>query len=258
MDAALVRGGDQVVLDLGRVEHFDSAGMGAVIRGIRRARSRGADVRVKGLSGEMLDFFSLVSVDRLTAAEEAAPKKEGLVTWVGARVEPLVASLAWIVSTGVDVVLWPLRGRRWRWDRIAVELEDAFLGVLPIVLLVGFLRPGLRGSQDLIRAIALTSIFGDHRVLSGVDLAVRRGEVFVIMGPSGQWQARVTMELRLRSVPEPRLVIQEEFSAVIPMEGSAPEDSVVALSSGVGRILAEFLERCREEGLLVVAAGPSK
>ena len=258
MDAALVRGGDQVVLDLGRVEHFDSAGMGAVIRGIRRARSRGADVRVKGLSGEMLDFFSLVSVDRLTAAEETAPKKEDLVTWIGARVEPPAASLAWIVSTGVDVVLWPLRGRRWRWDRIAVELEDAFLGVLPIVLLVGFLRPGLRGSQDLIRAIALTSIFGDHRVLSGVDLAVRRGEVFVIMGPSGQWQARVTMELRLRSVPEPRLVIQEEFSAVIPMEGSAPEDSVVALSSGVGRILAEFLERCREEGLLVVAAGPSK
>jgi len=40
-------------------------------------------------------------------------------------------------------------------------------------------------TQDLVRAIAITSVFGDRKVLDGVDIAIRRGEVFVVMGPSG-------------------------------------------------------------------------
>jgi phospholipid/cholesterol/gamma-HCH transport system ATP-binding protein len=46
-------------------------------------------------------------------------------------------------------------------------------------------RAAGRRTQDLIRAIAVSTAFDDHLVLDGVDLAVRRGEVFVIMGPSG-------------------------------------------------------------------------
>ena len=42
-----------------------------------------------------------------------------------------------------------------------------------------------RQTEDLVRAVALTTMFGERTVLDGVDLAVRRGEVFVIMGPSG-------------------------------------------------------------------------
>jgi phospholipid/cholesterol/gamma-HCH transport system ATP-binding protein len=38
---------------------------------------------------------------------------------------------------------------------------------------------------DLVRAVALTTVFGGRTVLDGVDLAVRRGEVLVVMGPSG-------------------------------------------------------------------------
>jgi len=38
---------------------------------------------------------------------------------------------------------------------------------------------------DLVRAIALTQQFGDRVVLDNVDLAIRSGEIFVIMGPSG-------------------------------------------------------------------------
>jgi len=44
---------------------------------------------------------------------------------------------------------------------------------------------GVRRSEDLVRALALTTVFGDRTVLDGVDIGVRRGEVFVIMGPSG-------------------------------------------------------------------------
>ena len=42
-----------------------------------------------------------------------------------------------------------------------------------------------RRTDDLVRALALTTCFGDRTVLDSVDLAIRAGEVFVIMGPSG-------------------------------------------------------------------------
>jgi phospholipid/cholesterol/gamma-HCH transport system ATP-binding protein len=44
---------------------------------------------------------------------------------------------------------------------------------------------GRRATADLVRALALSTSFGDRTVLNGVDLAIRGGEVFVIMGPSG-------------------------------------------------------------------------
>ena len=44
---------------------------------------------------------------------------------------------------------------------------------------------GRRRTDDLVRAVAVTSVFGDRTVLRGIDLAIRRGEIFVVMGPSG-------------------------------------------------------------------------
>lgn len=44
---------------------------------------------------------------------------------------------------------------------------------------------GARITNDLVRALALTTQFGDRVVLDDVDLSIRKGEVFVIMGPSG-------------------------------------------------------------------------
>jgi phospholipid/cholesterol/gamma-HCH transport system ATP-binding protein len=42
-----------------------------------------------------------------------------------------------------------------------------------------------RVTDDLVRAVALSTLFEGREVLSGIDLAIKRGEVFVIMGPSG-------------------------------------------------------------------------
>ena len=42
-----------------------------------------------------------------------------------------------------------------------------------------------RATADVVRAIAVRTSLGGRCVLDGVDLAIRRGEVFVIMGPSG-------------------------------------------------------------------------
>ena len=40
-------------------------------------------------------------------------------------------------------------------------------------------------AHDLVRAIGITSVRGECEILHGVDVAIRAGEVFVILGPSG-------------------------------------------------------------------------
>lgn len=47
------------------------------------------------------------------------------------------------------------------------------------------LRSPRRPTDDLVRAVALTTQLGGRPVLDGVDLAIRRGEIMVVMGPSG-------------------------------------------------------------------------
>ena len=51
--------------------------------------------------------------------------------------------------------------------------------------LASILSPHKRRTDDLVRALAVSTVFGERTVLEGIDLAIRRGEVFVIMGPSG-------------------------------------------------------------------------
>lgn len=60
-----------------------------------------------------------------------------------------------------------------------------------------------RKTDDLLRAIALTSVFGDRTILQGVDIAIRRGEVFVVMGPSGC--GKTTLLRHLCGLLEPTL-----------------------------------------------------
>jgi phospholipid/cholesterol/gamma-HCH transport system ATP-binding protein len=42
-----------------------------------------------------------------------------------------------------------------------------------------------RADDDIVRAIAVTSVVDGRTILDGIDVAIRRGEVFVILGPSG-------------------------------------------------------------------------
>ncbi|MBI5850173.1 MAG: ABC transporter permease [Planctomycetes bacterium] len=131
-----------MVVDLGRVERFDSAGLGGIVEGLRGAREAGVDVRLRGLSQPMLDFFSLVSVERLTA-QPAAREPVDLVRRVGGAVMPLLDAFAAIGSTGLRTLLaitvGPMRGRPIRIDRTTLELDHAANGALPIVALIAFL-----------------------------------------------------------------------------------------------------------------------
>ena len=143
LDRALRARPARIVVDLHKVTSFDSAGLGTVVEGMRRARELGVEVRLRGLSQSMIDFFSLVSVERLAAPPEAERRRRDPIRALGAMVEPLVDNLGAIARTGSDVlvatVLGPFRGQRLRLDRAAVELDQCAGGALPIVLLVGFL-----------------------------------------------------------------------------------------------------------------------
>ena len=133
----------KLVLDLGLVATFDSAGLGTVVEGMRRARELGVEVRLKGLSQPMLDFFSLVSIDRLAAPAPAARERIDPVRRLGAFVEPMLDDLLAVGRTALStlqaVFVAPCRGQRLRLDRAAMEIDHCAGGALPIIALIGFL-----------------------------------------------------------------------------------------------------------------------
>ena len=133
----------RLVLDLGEVASFDSAGLSTVVEGMRRAREQGIEVRLRGLSQPMLDFFSLVSIDRLAGKPPEPPERPSFVLRVGEFVEPKVDGLLGVLKTATDVLyalfVLPFKGQRLRFDRIAMEIDHCAGGALPIILLIAFL-----------------------------------------------------------------------------------------------------------------------
>lgn len=133
---------ERIVLDLSEVTEFDSAGMGGVLEAMRRARARRVEVKVKGASAAMLEFLSLVSIERLLEAPAVAPRPDR-ISRVGAFVDPALQSAGAVMHTAAatisGLVVEPLRRRAWRFDRISQELDTAAIGALPIVSLIGFL-----------------------------------------------------------------------------------------------------------------------
>lgn len=132
----------RLYVDLGAVESFDSAGLGGVVAGMRAASTAGVELKLKGLSRTLLDFFSLVSVQRLCAPAPAPPRVDPL-TRLGGLVEPMLAGGAAVLRTAGavlhELLLGPWR-RRWpRLDRIAIEVDHCAAGALPIVALIAFL-----------------------------------------------------------------------------------------------------------------------
>ena len=132
----------RVYVDLGAVESFDSAGLGGVVAGMRQARASGVDVKLKGLSAPMLDFFSLVSIERLVRPAPA-PARPGPVTRLGGLVEPMFDGALAVGSTALatleELFVGPFRRRFLRLDRTAVEVDHCAAGALPIIALIAFL-----------------------------------------------------------------------------------------------------------------------
>jgi phospholipid/cholesterol/gamma-HCH transport system permease protein len=132
----------RVHVDLGAVESFDSTGLGGIVSGLRAAHAAGVELKLKGLSQAMLDFFSLVSVQRLVAPEPGSERIDP-VRRLGARVEPMVDGALAVVRTAAaaahELLTGPFRRQPLRLDRTAIELDHCAAGALPIVALIAFL-----------------------------------------------------------------------------------------------------------------------
>ena len=142
LDRELAARPTRVTLDLGAVESFDSAGIGGVVAGMRSATAAGVELKLRGMSQSMLDFFSLVSVQRLTQPETRAARPDP-VTRIGAFVEPMLEGTGAVLrlagATLHELVVGPFQKRLLRWDRTAIEIDHCAAGALPIVALIAFL-----------------------------------------------------------------------------------------------------------------------
>jgi anti-sigma B factor antagonist len=75
MDALFDLGVTRLVLDLSFLEFITSAGLGAIVGRIRRARQQGGDIKVGGCSDRVLDVFKtfgFTDVFRVNPSVEAA------------------------------------------------------------------------------------------------------------------------------------------------------------------------------------------
>jgi phospholipid/cholesterol/gamma-HCH transport system permease protein len=132
----------ELTVDLSKVQRFDSAGVAALIELLVRARAQQTKLHFQGMSRGLLDYFSLLSVERLLQ-EAPRPRRSGFVEGIGNRVLPAARSLKHVRTTLVSalggLLVAPFKGERLRLDRITVELHIAANGSVPIVALIAFL-----------------------------------------------------------------------------------------------------------------------
>jgi len=142
LDRALRGRPTRVYVDLEAVESFDSAGLGGVVASMRQARDHGCEVKLKGVSQSMLDYFSLVSIERLVGKQEPVARPDP-VTRLGGAVEPMVDGTVAVFATAYEscreLFVGPFRRRFLRLDRTAIEVDHCAAGALPIIALIAFL-----------------------------------------------------------------------------------------------------------------------
>lgn len=202
----------RVTIDLSPVESFDSAGLGAVVAGMRSARQAGTELKLKGLSQAMLDFFSLVSVQRLAAPPEPVPQPDP-VTRLGAFVEPMldgtlaVLETAWSVAR--ELLLGPFRRRPLRLDRTAIEIDHCAAGALPIVALIAFLMGLILAMQAYVQL----RVFGAEIYMAdmvGVSVLAEIGPLMTAIVLAARSGSRNAAQLG-------SMVVSEEIAALEQM-----------------------------------------
>jgi anti-anti-sigma factor len=61
---------DQVILDLGGVGSVDSAGLGALIAGLKRTRRLGVELRLRSVCAEVRELLEITLVSRIFTIED--------------------------------------------------------------------------------------------------------------------------------------------------------------------------------------------
>jgi len=73
-------GRTRLVLDLGDVSYIDSAGLGEVVRAMKRAREVGGDLRLCGLRGDVLRIFEITGLGK--AISVYPTREEAVASWL--------------------------------------------------------------------------------------------------------------------------------------------------------------------------------
>ena len=69
----------RLVVDLREVAYIDSAGLGEVVRAMKRAREAGGDLRLCGLSDDVLRLFELTGLNEAIAVY--ATREDAVASW---------------------------------------------------------------------------------------------------------------------------------------------------------------------------------
>lgn len=75
----LEAGETRLVLDMEGVTYIDSAGLGEVVRAMKRAREAGGDLRVCSLRGNVLRIFEITGLDKAIAMYPT--REEAVASW---------------------------------------------------------------------------------------------------------------------------------------------------------------------------------
>jgi anti-sigma B factor antagonist len=70
IESTVSGGQSRIVVDLGQTAFVDSSGLGALIAGLKVARQAGGDLRLAGVSEQVMTVLRLTNLDRVLRAHD--------------------------------------------------------------------------------------------------------------------------------------------------------------------------------------------
>ena len=206
ISANLTNGAQKVVLDLSKVDYFDSGG-GAVLIALRqRLEQRHATLEISGSTPAIDGFLDLVDQDALAhPPPPTVEPQESLVDRVGGAALAFLDDLRDLaVFTGQvvlglrDAVLHP---GRIRWRETWLYMEQTGLSGVPIVALISFLMGLITAFQA---AVQLRQFGADIYIANLVGLSIVRelGPLMTAIIAAGRSGAAFAAEIGTMKVSE--------------------------------------------------------
>ena len=102
------------------------------------------------------------------------------------------------------------------------------------------MSPTDRTAPDaLLTVTGLHKSFGDHEVLKGIDLAVRRGKVLVLIGPSGSGKTTVLRSINGLEIPDAGIVTSTDGIRV-DYSAKPPKKDILALRDRTAMVFQHY------------------